>query len=338
MPGGAVRSGSADSLKIDLHAHLAGVGTDGSGCWVSPQFRRRPTFLLLRLLHGIGREAMRTSADADWAARLAALARGSELDRVVALGFDGVYDKRGELDPQRSQLVVPPAWVFRCSQEHRELLPGPSVNPNRRDALERLDECIERGAVLLKWLPVSQAIDPGDRALIPFYRRMAEAGLPLLVHAGGGEQTFAMVAPAEVGDVARLALPLEQGVRVICAHAATPIHYRRERNQIAEFRGMLERYPNLWADNSGLANPSRFGHLPRLAADGVIRERTLFGTDWPVPSNAVYYVGRLGWSTVRRLNREGNLLQRDLEIKRALGFPEATLARAASVLRLAVRT
>ena len=32
---------------------------------------------------------------------------------------------------------------------------------------------------------------------------------------------------------------------------------------------MLVAYPHLWVDNSGLANPSRFAHLPRLAADTV---------------------------------------------------------------------
>ena len=38
---------------IDIHVHLAGVGTQNSGCWVSPSFRRRPTFVGLRMLFGI---------------------------------------------------------------------------------------------------------------------------------------------------------------------------------------------------------------------------------------------------------------------------------------------
>lgn len=319
-------------MKIDLHAHLAGVGTGGSGCWLSPAFRRRYTFRLLRRLHGITDEQMRTTVDQDWAARLADLVRGSELDRAVVLGFDGVYDAAGRLDRERSQMVVPPGWVFEACRLHPDaLLPGPSLNPLRRDALDRLEECIEKGAVLLKWLPPAQGMDPSSPSLAPFYRRMAEARLPLLVHAGGGEQTFREIAP-HFKDVQLLRVPLEAGVPVICAHSGTRVHLSRDPNQIPLLREMLARYPHLWVDNSGLANPSRFAHLPGLARDPLLADRTLYGSDYPVPSNAVYYVGRLGLRRAWRLERERNPLQRDLELKRALGYPDATLSRAAAVL------
>lgn len=277
---------------------------------------------------------MRATADADWAARLAATVRASELDRAVALGFDGVYDGSGRLDERRSQMIVPPSWVFRCCRTYPELLPGPSVNPRRADAMERLEECIEGGAVLLKWLPIVQGMDPADRRTAPFYRRMADAGLPLLVHAGGGEMTFATVRP-ELNDVRRLELPLSMGVRVICAHTATRVHGRREPDQIPTLRTLLDRFPHLWVDNSGLANLSRFAHLPRLARDAELADRTLYGSDWPVPSNSFYYWRSLGPRRIARLESERNLLQRDVALKRALGFPDATLTRARHVLRFA---
>ena len=319
-------------MKIDVHAHLAGMGTNDSGCWVSPRFQRRYTFRLLRLKHRITREQMRTTVDADWAAMLAGLVRTSELDRAVALGFDGVYDARGKFDPDRSQMVVPPAWVFRVCREHPELLPGPSINPHRRDGLERLGECIEGGAVLLKWLPIVQGINPASRDLSRFYERMAEVRLPLLVHASGAEQTFGTVAP-EYNNIRLLELPLELGVPVICAHSGTRVHGMREPDQMPILRRMLARYPHLWVDNSGLANPSRFAHLPRLAGDPEFRDRTLHGSDWPVPSNAIYYPRKLGLRSVYRLERLPNSLQRDVELKRALGYPDATLSRATHVLR-----
>lgn len=319
-------------MKIDLHAHLAGCGTSNSGCWLSPAFRRRYTFRLLRLLHGITDEQMRTTIDQDWAARIAQRVRDSELDRAVVLGFDGVYDDAGRLDLERSQMVVPPEWVFEASRLHPDaLIPGPSLNPRRRDAMERLEECIERGAVLLKWLPSAQGMDPSSPSLAPFYRRMAEAGLPLLVHAGGGEQTFREIAP-HLRDVRLLHAPLRAGVPVVCAHSGARVHLSRDPDQIPLLREMLAQYPHLWVDNSGLANPSRFAHLPRLARDPVLTERTLYGSDFPVPSNAIYYLHRLGPGEVWRLERERNPLQRDLELKRALGYPDATLTRAAEVL------
>lgn len=320
-----------DPPRVDVHVHLAGIGAGDSGCWASPRFQSRWTFRLLRWWRGRALEG--DSLDAGWAARIARYVRESELDRAVALGFDGVYDARGELDRERSQMVVPPSWVFRVCCSHPELLPGPSVNPHRRDALERLEECIEAGAVLLKWLPATQGIDPSDPRLRRFYQRMSDAGLPLLVHSGGSEQTFAEVAP-ELRDVRLLRAPLEAGVPVICAHSGTRVHLSRDPDQRSLLREMLRRYPHLWLDNSGMANPSRFAHLPKLARDPLFQARTLYGSDFPVPSNAFYYLHRLGPRAVWRLERESNPLQRDLDLKRRLGYPDETLTRAAEVLPL----
>jgi uncharacterized protein len=317
--------------KIDVHVHLAGVGSAGSGCWMSPAFKRRWTFLLLRLRYGITPRQMRASADGDWAAGLARRVRESEMDHAVALGFDGVYGADGRLDRARSQMVVPPEWVFEVCRRHPELLPGPSVNPGSAGALERLEECIEGGAVLLKWLPATMAIDPADRRHLPFYRRMAEARLPLLVHSGGSENTFREVAP-ELKDIRRLELPLEEGVPVIVAHTGAPVWYARDEDQLPLLKALLRRHPHLWVDNSGMSNPSRYRLLPRFADDPELVERTLHGSDFPVPSNAFYYPRRLGAQRVLRLDRLRNRIQRDVEIKRALGYPDSVLTRAAAVL------
>lgn len=318
----------ASPPKIDCHVHLAGQGTDDSGCWVSPLFTRRVTYRLLRLRH---RPTDADHADAEWAAELADRVRRSELDYAVALGFDGVYDRAGRFDPLRSQMVVPSSWVFEVCRRHPELIPGPSVNPHRRDALERLEECIEGGAALIKWLPATQDIDPGDRTLAPFYRRLAETGIPILVHSGGSEQTFAQVSP-DLKDLRRILFPLEEGVRMIVAHTAAPVTYARDPDQVPMLKRMLERFPHLWVDNSGISNPSRFIHLPRFARDPELVERTIHGSDFPVPSNAFWYVRHLGSRRVMALERIRNRMQRDIELKRALGYPDDVLTRAPSVL------
>jgi uncharacterized protein len=318
-------------MKIDVHVHLAGVGTQGSGCWLSPSFRRRPLFKLLRLWYGVSDQQMQSSVDQDWVDLVADLVERSELDRAVALGFDGVYHADGSLDEKHSQLIVPPSWVFEaCRRRPAALLPGPSVNPDRADAMERLDECIEGGAVLLKWLPAVQRIDPSQRRHTRFYEKLREAGIPLLVHSGGGEATFREVA-SELQDLGLLERPLEEGVKVICAHSAAPIIYSRDRNQIPLLRTLLRRFPNLWVDNSGMANPSRFPYLSRFARDEEIGGRTLYGSDFPVPSSPLYYP-RLGLRRLWKLQRTENPLQRDVDIKRALGYDDASLLRAAAVL------
>jgi predicted TIM-barrel fold metal-dependent hydrolase len=326
-----VTHGTPPLPKIDVHVHLAGVGTGGSGCWISPVFARRPTFRLMRLRHGMTPRQLRESADADWAADVADRVRRSELDHAVALGFDGVYDRAGRLDEARSQMIVPVPWVFEACRRHPELLPGPSVNPHRRDALDRLEECVEGGAVLIKWLPATMGIDPADRSLAPFYRRLAETGIPILVHSGGSEGTFAQVDP-DLKDLRRILVPLEMGVPMIVAHTAAPVTYARDPDQVPLLRRMLERFPHLWVDNSGISNPSRFPHLPRFARDAQLVERTLHGSDFPVPSNAFYYVRQLGGRQVAALERIRNRMQRDIELKRALGYPDAVLTRPATVL------
>lgn len=321
-------------MKIDVHVHLAGVGTGDSGCWTSRRFSRRLTFRILRLWYGAKAEGRAEDADREWVEGVAARVRASELDRAVALGFDGVYDPAGGLDLELSQMVVPTSWVLEACRRHPDvLLPGPSINPLRRDAMERLDECIEGGAVLIKWLPSVQRIDPSARGHRAFYRRMAEAGVALLVHSGGGENTFAEIAP-ELKDVRLLEAPLSEGVTVICAHSGVRVHFSRDPDQLPIVRELLARYPNLWLDNSGMANPARFAHLARLANDPEMVSRTLYGSDYPVPCLPLHYPRRLGPAAVWRLHRERNPFDRDIRVKRGLGYPDETLTRAASVLAI----
>src|SRR5215218_2596064 len=109
-------------MKIDVHVHLAGVGTQGSGCWAAPGFRSKPVFRYLRWRFGIGDAELRDSVDQDWAARIAGLVRASELDRAAVLGFDGAYDSAGRLDQGRSQMIVPPSWVFEVCRRHPDEL------------------------------------------------------------------------------------------------------------------------------------------------------------------------------------------------------------------------
>jgi hypothetical protein len=331
-PGGAgVTGGIRRPARIDVHAHLAGVGTEASGCWTSDALRKRLTFRVLRWMLGVTAAQLESSFDAEWAAGLARRVRASEVDFAVALGFDGVYDGRGELDRALSQMIVPPSFVFEACRRHPELLPGPSVNPHRKDARERLEECVEGGAVLIKWLPATQRIDPADPAHGWFYRRLAETGIPLLVHSGGSENTFAQV-DARLKDLRLLERPLREGVTVIVAHTAAPVLYARDEDQVPLLKEWMGEFPRLWVDNSGISNLSRFPHLPKFARDPLLVGRTLHGSDFPVPTNSFYYVRELGARRVRSLESEKNPLQRDVAIKRALGYPDEVLTRACSVL------
>ncbi|MCK7472260.1 MAG: hypothetical protein MZU95_17000 [Desulfomicrobium escambiense] len=65
-------------------------------------------------------------------------------------------------------MYLPNEFVAGEVRRHPNLLFGASINPLRRDALRRLEQVADDGAVLLKWLPPIQHIDPADRRLVPF--------------------------------------------------------------------------------------------------------------------------------------------------------------------------
>jgi len=149
--------------------HLAGTGCCDSGCWVSPTFRQRYTFRLLKMIHRISNHQMETTIDQDWVANISNLVKESSIDFGVVLGFDGVYGKKdGAIDRNHSQMIIPADWVFKVCREYKNLLPAPSINPYRKDAIEILEFCIKNGAVCIKWLPAAQAIDPGDEFIDEF--------------------------------------------------------------------------------------------------------------------------------------------------------------------------
>ena len=95
-----------------------------------------------------------------------------------------------------------------------------SIHPRREDALARLDRAIAGGALALKWLPSSMAIDLRDPRLRPFYDRLAAARLPLIVHCGE-EHAVPGANRQDLGNPLLLREPLRHGVRVIAAHCAS---------------------------------------------------------------------------------------------------------------------
>ena len=322
---------SLDHLPlIDTHMHLVGSGCYESGCWLHPKLKTRYTVRLLRWFHGVSEHQLNNELEMLWGRRVSELVGTSAVDYGVVLGLDGVVNTSGQIEKNSSQMIIPHQWVFEVCKTFPNLLPGPSINPHRVNALQHLAECIEQKAVLIKWLPSVQLIDPLASELSGFYSMLAQANIPLLIHCGD-ERTFHSNDP-KLNEVQRLKQPLEAGVKVICAHTATKVLGTSEPDQLPLLRRFLGMYPNLWVDNSGLCNPSRYMHVPVLAKDQLITSRTLYGSDYPVPVNAFYFLPRMGLRKVAVLERFKNVIDRDIEIKRYFGYPEETLTRANDVL------
>lgn len=321
---------------VDIHCHAAGIGAGGSGCFVSPALARNWRFGIYLRSFGFNRRELETRGDALVIEQIAAgLAASREVGRAVVLALDGVTDGRGDLDRERTELCVPNEFVARETARHPNLLFGASVNPGRRDAPERLAEAAAAGAVLLKWLPAIQLIDPADRRHIPFYRRLADLGLPLLTHTGS-ERSFTRARP-ELCDPARLRLPLECGVRVIAAHAATCGRSGGEAN-LDRLRRLMAEFPALYADISSLTQFNKFGHLARVLRHGDLHDRLVYGSDFPLTATALVspltFLGRLPLGTILAVSRLASPWDRDVALKRALGVPEAVFGRTSGLLRL----
>jgi hypothetical protein len=59
------------------------------------------------------------------------------------------------------------------------------------------------------------------------------------------------------------------------------------------------------------------------------------GSDYPVPvfGHWAWLQGFVDWPTFRRWERQHNVLERDYQLKRAMGFPPETFTRINALLR-----
>ena len=323
-----------DSMIVDIHCHTGGIGAGGSGCFVSPALCGSWRFPLYLRSFGVTETELRIEGDGLVIRRLSeSLAGSCRVSRAVILAMDGVIGDNGEPDAGRTELYIPNEFVSHEVRRYHNLLYGASINPLRRDAIERLDRAAAEGAVLIKWLPSIQEIDPADKRFIPFYRRLAELDLPLLTHTGE-ESSFTRTRD-ELGDPERLRLPLAEGVTVIAAHASSNGRNAGEKNH-DRFIRLAASFPNLYADISALTQVNRLGHLERLLRHGELHERLLYGTDMPLIKTGItspwFYACRLSPAKVRRIAAIANPWDQDVELKLAMGMTEGMFANSARFL------
>ena len=317
---------------IDVHAHAIGIGDGGTGCWANPRTRWG-----LRLLCRIARPRparRHGSYDERWSRLLRVTADGATcVDHVVVLALDAVHDAGGRRLLDRTPLFVPNDYVFRLCAGHPKFLPGASVHPYRLDALDELHRVAEGGAVLIKWLPNAQGMDPADPRLTPFYRTLAALGLPLLSHVGHEYSLGRAGQP--LGDPRRLRRALDEGATVIGAHCASAGRADDGRENFQHFLDLVREYPNLYGDLSALTLMNRWRYLRRILREEPLLPRLLNGTDYPLPPCAPCFLGEVGVRRAWSLARIANVFERDFAIKRALGVPDEVFSRGYTVLPVA---
>ncbi|MBW1670459.1 MAG: amidohydrolase family protein [Deltaproteobacteria bacterium] len=300
-----------ESAYTDIHVHA--VPRNGN---IQAHGWRRALFALAAKrsgAHGTGPEAARTYTE-----NLARYLHSSRyVRRAVLLALDQAYDEQGKPHQAMIGFYVSNEDVLAWCRDAPEIfLFGASIHPHRRDAIEALERCAEQGAVLVKWLPNSQGIDPADRRLLPYYQKLAELGLPLLCHTG-----FEFALPAihqAYGNLERLRLALEHGVIVIAAHSGSGGLFINRR-ALTRSEQMLRRYPNLYCDTAALALPNRMEALLWWRNHPEFFNRLLFATDFPLPLYALPWSLFLPHADYIRFAREHNPFDRMAELLKGLG-------------------
>jgi mannonate dehydratase len=267
--------------------------------------------------------------------------------KTMIFAFDYAHNERGERVPEYSTFYVPDAYardVARAKSERFEWVA--SVHPYRKDSLDALQRAKAEGARAVKWLPAAQGMDPLHPLCKPVFRKLAELNLPLIIHAG---KELAVKGPdtQAFGNPLRLRAALDEGVRVVVAHAAslgTDVDLDAGANgpQVDAFALWLRlmdeaRYAKtLFTDLSAVAQMNRMDSLPMLMQRTDLHARFLNGSDYPLPGvmplyslNKLVEAGLLDSQAVPTLRtlREHNSLLFDFVLKRNLAWEGTRLTK-----------
>ena len=195
--------------------------------------------------------------------------------QLAAVVFTVDWEARSGIPP------IPNEEIAEAAREHSDvLIPFASVDPARRDAVERARRLIDEHDVKgFKFHPNLQGFFPDDRAAYPLYDAIAEAGLPALFHSGhsgigtglpgGGGLRLKYSNPMCLDDVAADFPELQ----IVIAHPSFP--WQDEAISICLHKA------NVWIDLSGWS-PKYFPPILVQYANTGLRHKVLFGSDFPL--------------------------------------------------------
>src|SRR4051812_29584316 len=197
--------------------------------------------------------------------------------------------------------------MIELCRANPKMLFGASVHPYRRDAVAELERCVQAGAVLMKWLPIVQGMDPADDRCIPFYEALAHHKLPLLCHTGGGlslPQEFPQYASPEI-----LVPALRRGGTGIAAPRGTKSNPFGT-DYLPVFVRMAKEHEHLYGDTAALNVPTRSYAYRTLLADEAVRRKLVHRSDWPIISLPPARIG--AFTALWMLVGDGNWVRRDV--------------------------
>jgi predicted TIM-barrel fold metal-dependent hydrolase len=342
------------SRLVDFHIHVLAIGTSAGDAFVNPRMLSgmnvdRLKFWIYESAAGIGN---RENADKEYVARLVRLARATKRGgKYHLLAFDKHYNADGTANLQKTNMYVPNRYVVELAQQYPDIfLPVISVHPYRRDALAELEKWAKAGVKYVKWLPNAMGMDPANLLIEPFYRKMKERHMILLSHAGE-EQAVEAEEDQRLGNPLRLRKPLDMGVRVIIAHAASlgscddlDKGSGQTANCFDLFLRLMEERKYAGLLFGEISAMLQFNRMPvpftTILQRQDLHARLVNGSDYPLPAiNALIHtrsLARDGFITTAEreaLNEiyDYNPLLFDFVLKRTIRHPETKQKLAASV-------
>lgn len=313
---------------LDIHVHLFGTGDAGSGCRMSDGIQNGGQFRMLKLALGLDKKAK--TLDESYATALAEHVEQSGLSKVAILSQDAIYDSRGNPDWKQTSFYVPNDYVFQFTTQNKEkTIPCPSINPQRKDAIDELERVHQKGAKLFKIHPPTQGVNVANPEYTKFYRRCAELKIVIMVHTG--HEHSAPVIDKDLANPARLELMLDQGSTVVACHAGTGWPSDTP-DQLPAFTNLLKRYPKLWGDTAVLGTAKRDRDFYRLLDSTPVCERLLHGSDFPFPISPSAYTDRIGKEAVQNIIKEKSWIGKDYSLKKALRIGQVSAERAWEVV------
>lgn len=326
---------------IDIHMHIGGKG-NSSPCKMSKRFLSSPAYLYMVVRSGIPlRELLEDHDKAIRSTLIDRLNNAPSVDFGVFLSFDAVYKENGELDEENSHMITPNEYVMGIAKSNQKVLFGASIHPNKGKGhgTEEIDKWIEGGAVLIKWIPNSQIIDPSNKKYNWFYKKLADQDIPLLCHAGPEHAVPVLEKEYQkLGDPRKLKLALDTGVKVIAAHCASSF-FPWEDSYLGELSEMLEeadrRGWRLYTDISALCTLFRASIIDDILRT-IPHHRMVLGSDYPIPIDGMppHFVETIDFQEFLRISKIDNPIEKNYQQLLAMDFPKDAMTRGSELLHI----
>lgn len=199
--------------------------------------------------------------------------RTAESERIALLREFGVRAFTAMLYPHKPGMARwLNGWAADFARRTPDCLHTATLYPES-DVDSYIREALDAGARVFKAHLQVGAYDPADERLHPAWGRLAEAGVPVVMHCGSGPAPGKHTGPEPVARV----LARHPRLRLIVAHMGMP--------EYGQFLDLAERYPEVRLDTTMAYTdfteefmPFPRPMLPRLTDLG---DRILLGTDFP---------------------------------------------------------